>query len=78
VLGIIERRRIDLATITLRHAPDIKPGIKPTLCRSRETQLIPTSRTGEAGSAQVRFDSINIEADRITNSVNTLAEQIMQ
>jgi hypothetical protein len=25
-----------------------------------------------------RFDSINIEADRITNSVNTLAEQIMQ
>jgi hypothetical protein len=26
----------------------------------------------------VRFDSRNIEADRITNSVNALAEQIMQ
>jgi len=38
----------------------------------------PTSRTGEAGSALARFDSINVESDRITNSVNTLAEQIMQ
>jgi uncharacterized membrane protein YccC len=31
-----------------------------------------------ANSALARFDAINIEADRITNSVNTLAEQIMQ
>jgi uncharacterized membrane protein YccC len=36
------------------------------------------SRTTEGNSALARFDSINIEADRITNSVNTLAEQIMQ
>jgi hypothetical protein len=36
------------------------------------------SRTSEASSALASFDSINIEADRITNSVNTLAEQIMQ
>jgi hypothetical protein len=35
-------------------------------------------RTSDASSAMTRFDSINIEADRITNSVNTLAEQIMQ
>jgi uncharacterized membrane protein YccC len=36
------------------------------------------SRTTDENSALARFDSINIEADRITNSVNTLAEQIMQ
>jgi uncharacterized membrane protein YccC len=36
------------------------------------------SRTTEGNSTMTRFDSINIEADRITNSVNTLAEQIMQ
>jgi hypothetical protein len=36
------------------------------------------SRTTEASSALARFDSISIEADRITNSVNTLAEQITQ
>jgi uncharacterized membrane protein YccC len=41
-------------------------------------RLMVQSRTSEANSALARFDSINIEADRITNSVNTLAEQIMQ
>ena len=43
-----------------------------------EHRLMVQSRTTEANSALARFDSINIEADRITNSVNTLAEQIMQ
>jgi uncharacterized membrane protein YccC len=43
-----------------------------------EHRLMVQSRTTEANSATARFDSINIEADRITNSVNTLAEQIMQ
>jgi uncharacterized membrane protein YccC len=41
-------------------------------------RLMVQSRTSEANSALARFDAINIEADRITNSVNTLAEQIMQ
>ena len=43
-----------------------------------EHRLMVQSRTTGASSALARFDSINIEADRITNSVNTLAEQIMQ
>lgn len=43
-----------------------------------EHRLMVQSRTNDASSAMARFDSINIEADRITNSVNTLAEQIMQ
>jgi hypothetical protein len=43
-----------------------------------EHRLIVQSRTSDASSAMARFDSINIEADRITNSVNTLAEQTMQ
>jgi uncharacterized membrane protein YccC len=43
-----------------------------------EHRLMVQSRTSEANSALARFDSINTEADRITNSVNTLAEQIMQ
>jgi hypothetical protein len=36
------------------------------------------ARTTDASSELARFDSINVETDRITNSVNTLAEQIMQ
>jgi len=36
------------------------------------------SRTSDASSELAYFDSINVEADRITNSVNSLAEQIMQ
>src|ERR1700730_44431 len=43
-----------------------------------EHRLMVQARTTEAKSALARFDSINIEADRITNSVNTLAGQIMQ
>ena len=43
-----------------------------------EYRLMVQSRTNDPSSARSRFDSINIEADRITNSVNTLAEQIMQ
>jgi uncharacterized membrane protein YccC len=43
-----------------------------------EHRLMVQSRTTEANPALARFDSINIEADRITNSVNTLAEHIMQ
>jgi uncharacterized membrane protein YccC len=42
-----------------------------------EHRLMVQSRTSGASSPLARFDSINIEADRITNSVNTLAEQIM-
>jgi hypothetical protein len=44
--------------------------------REEHRQLV-QSRTGEASPAPAYFDSINIEGDRITNSVNTLAEQIM-
>ena len=43
-----------------------------------EHRLMVHSRTGDESSALERFDSINVETDRITNSVNTLAEQIMQ
>ncbi|HZV59571.1 MAG TPA: hypothetical protein VFF42_04470, partial [Candidatus Eremiobacteraceae bacterium] len=43
-----------------------------------EHRLMVQARTTEAKSALAHFDSINIEADRITNSVNTLAGQIMQ
>ena len=43
-----------------------------------EHRLMVQPRTSEASSELARFDSINIETDRITNSVNTLAEQIMQ
>jgi len=43
-----------------------------------EHRLMVQSRTGDANSELARFDSINIETDRITNSVNTLAEQITQ
>ena len=43
-----------------------------------EHRLTVQSRTTDASSALARFDSINIEADRITNSVNTLTEQIIQ
>ena len=43
-----------------------------------EHRVMVRSRTTDANSELARFDSINIEADRITNSVNTLAEQIMQ
>jgi len=43
-----------------------------------EHRLMVQSRTSDASSALARFDSINIEADRITNSVNTLAERITQ
>ena len=43
-----------------------------------EHRLMVHSRTSDASSALARFDSINVEADRITNSMNTLAEQIMQ
>jgi uncharacterized membrane protein YccC len=43
-----------------------------------EHRLMVQARTSEANSALARFDAINVETDRITNSVNTLAEQIMQ
>jgi uncharacterized membrane protein YccC len=43
-----------------------------------EHRLMVQSRTSEASSELARFDSINVETDRITNSVNSLAEQIMQ
>jgi uncharacterized membrane protein YccC len=43
-----------------------------------EHRLMVQARTSEANSALARFDAINVETDRITNSVNTLAEQIMR
>jgi hypothetical protein len=43
-----------------------------------EHRLMVQARTSEPNSALARFDSINVETDRITNSVNTLADQIMQ
>jgi hypothetical protein len=35
------------------------------------------ARTG-ANESEGRYDSISVEADRITNSLNTMVEQIMQ
>jgi hypothetical protein len=31
-----------------------------------------------ANESEARYDSISVEADRITNSLNTLVEQVMQ
>lgn len=42
-----------------------------------EHRLMSQARTG-ANQSETRYDSINVEADRITNSVNTVSEQIMQ
>lgn len=42
-----------------------------------EHRLMAQARTG-ANEAEARYDSINVEADRITNTMNTMAEQIMQ
>jgi uncharacterized membrane protein YccC len=42
-----------------------------------EHRLMAQARTG-ANEAEARYDSINVEADRITNTLNTMAEQIMQ
>jgi hypothetical protein len=43
-----------------------------------EHRLMVQARTAGGDASLARFDSINVETDRITNSVNTLAEQIMQ
>lgn len=43
-----------------------------------EHRLMVQARTTGACAAVALYDSINVEADRIANSVNTLAEQIMQ
>ncbi len=40
-------------------------------------RLMAQARTG-ANESETRYDSINVEADRITNSVNTMAEQIRE
>jgi len=41
-------------------------------------RLMVQARGSSSKTSAARFDSINIEADRITNSVNTMAEQIME
>jgi uncharacterized membrane protein YccC len=41
-----------------------------------EYRLMVQARSPQPGAPADRFDSINIETDRITNSVNTLAEQV--
>jgi uncharacterized membrane protein YccC len=43
-----------------------------------EHRLLVQAGTSSANSANAQFHSINVEADRITNSMNTLAEQVMQ
>lgn len=42
-----------------------------------EHRLMVQSRAG-ANESEARYDSISVEADRITNSLNTLVEQVMQ
>lgn len=54
--------------IPLKDFPDLREAYRAML-QARES--------AEAGNA-AEFDSINVAADRITNSVNTLAEQIMR
>lgn len=41
-------------------------------------RLMVQARASDSQASTARFDSINVEADRITNSVNTLAEQITE
>ena len=53
--------------IPLKDFPDLR----------EEYRAMVQARAGSRGGDGSPFDSINIEADRITNSVNTLAEQIM-
>jgi uncharacterized membrane protein YccC len=43
-----------------------------------EHRLMVQARTAGAGESVSRYDSISVEADRITNSMNTMTEQIMQ
>ncbi|HEY8716168.1 MAG TPA: FUSC family protein, partial [Candidatus Acidoferrum sp.] len=43
-----------------------------------EYRLMIAARSPAADASFTRFDSINIEADRITNSLNTLAEQVVE
>jgi uncharacterized membrane protein YccC len=43
-----------------------------------EYRLMNEARSPAADASFSRFDSINIEADRITNSLNTLAEQVLE
>ena len=52
--------------IPLKDFPDLR----------EEYRALVQARAGTGGDGS-QFDSINIEADRITNSVNTLAEQVM-
>jgi uncharacterized membrane protein YccC len=53
--------------IPLKEFPDLR----------EEYRAMVQARGGASDAAGTQFDSINIEADRITNSVNTMAEQIM-
>ena len=53
--------------VPLKDFPDLR----------EEYRAMVQARGGSLDSGGSQFDSINIEADRITNSVNTLAEQIM-
>jgi hypothetical protein len=43
-----------------------------------EYRLMTEARSPAADASFARFDSINIEADRITNSLNTLTEQVLE
>jgi uncharacterized membrane protein YccC len=43
-----------------------------------EHRLMVQARATGANESVARYDSIGVEADRITNSVNTMAEQIME
>ena len=56
----------------VRVAPKDFPNLR------EEHRLMVQAKTSEESSALAPFESINIETDRITNSVNTLAGQIMQ
>jgi uncharacterized membrane protein YccC len=64
-----------LLASTLR---DVRVASKDFPNLREEHRLMVQSRTTDASTVLASFDSINIEADRITDSVNTLAEQLMQ
>jgi uncharacterized membrane protein YccC len=53
--------------IPLKDFPDLR----------EEYRALVQARSGSTSGGGLQFDSINIEADRITNSLNTLNEQIM-
>jgi uncharacterized membrane protein YccC len=68
-------KTLTLLAATLR---GVRTGSRDFPNLREQHRLMVQARTSEDSSALAPFDSINIETDRITNSVNTLAEHVLQ